>query len=102
MSLKDILHPKSLKYLLTDLAQRIANIKGGDYSAKSKIYELQIICKDKSVIWTELSTTFNISDKGEIEEMIGVNRNINERKLIQEKIEQNELRLASLLKMQMM
>jgi two-component system, OmpR family, phosphate regulon sensor histidine kinase PhoR len=98
MSLKDILSPESLKHLLTDLAKRIVNIKGGDYSAKSKIYELQIICKDKSLIWTELSTTFNISDQGEIEELIGVNRNINERKLIQEKIEQNELRLASLLK----
>ncbi|MEI6851347.1 MAG: PAS domain S-box protein [Bacteroidota bacterium] len=98
MNLKDILPPTTLKYLLTDIARRIARIKAGEYSAKIKSYELQVVCKDKSVIWTELSTAFNQNEKGEIEEMIGVNRNIHERKLFQEKIQQNELRLASLLK----
>jgi PAS domain S-box-containing protein len=98
MSFTDILPPRSLKYFLTDLGRRIVKIKRGDDSARSKSYELQVICKDKSIIWTELSTSINLSEKGDIEEMIGVNRNINERKLIQEKIQQNELRLASLLK----
>ncbi len=98
MNLEDILPTDSLKYLLSDLGRRIVKIKRGDNSVKSKSYELQVICKDKSVIWTELSTSFNMNENGEIEEMIGVNRNIHERKLIQEKIQQNELRLASLLK----
>lgn len=98
IKLNDILPTEFLKYLLTDLAKRNVNLKRGDTSAKSRSYELQVICQDKTLLWTELSTSINLDEKGEINEMICVNRNIHERKIIQEAIKLNELRLASLLR----
>ena len=98
MDLKELLTPESFKCLLIDLAKRMVNFKNDQNTNRSKIYEIEVVCKDGSKIWTELSTTFNVNEQGEIEEIIGVNRNIHERKIIQEKEKQNELRLASLLK----
>jgi PAS domain S-box-containing protein len=98
MDLKDI-HPiESYNYLFSDIDLRIKEISKGNNSNRSKSYELQLICKDNSLLWTELSTSFNINENNEVVEMIGVSRNISERKTIEEKIKQNEIRLASLLK----
>lgn len=60
------------------------------------INELQQICKDGRIIWTEVSMKFRYNKRGEIE-LVGVSRNIDERKKLQEELQHNQEQLSEAL-----
>ncbi len=72
--------PKSANILISELPQSIANYYSGKVSDKSIIFELQQICKNGDYIWVEVSLTFLLDKAAKIVEIIGVSRNIEQRK----------------------
>lgn len=56
------------------------------YKDKSRLLELEFLCKDGSTIWTEAKVTFIRNENDEPVGMLGVTRDISERKIAEEKI----------------
>ncbi len=61
------------------------------------IGELEQWCKDGSTVWIELVASFITDDKGEIKEILGVSRNINERKKTEKALHESEEKYRNLL-----
>jgi PAS domain S-box-containing protein len=59
------------------------------------IDEIQQPCKDGRIIWVEVSTKFKYNNVGEIE-IIGVSRNIDQRKHFEKELQQNAAQLSEL------
>lgn len=94
-----IISTVDLRSIYSDILKRIRAIRNsGDKTAFSKNYEFQLIKKNSSRLWVELSTTLKQNFNGEIEEMIGVSRNIQKRKTIEQAVIQTEKRQNILLK----
>jgi len=74
------LSPESANSMINELTQTIANYYSGKESDKSIIFELQQSCKNGQYIWVEVSVTFLTDEAAKIVEIIGVSRNIEQRK----------------------
>ena len=83
-SLSDVVTPASLSRLQGKLAQRLAAFTAGDTSVLMMIEEVDQIRKDGTVISTEVVTNFVIDDQGTPIEIVGVSRDISERKRAEE------------------
>jgi PAS domain S-box-containing protein len=96
-SVEDALEEKSAHYVLTELPKRMAEFYSGNRAQKVSRQELQQRCKDGSLIWVEFTTMFKIDGDGKITDIIGITRNINERKQAEIEIQQknNELSLIN-------
>jgi len=64
----------------------------------TRTVELEEICKDGSIIWTEVGMTFLRDDKGVANGIIGVTRNITDRKRAQDALRKSESQLANAVK----
>jgi signal transduction histidine kinase/CheY-like chemotaxis protein len=74
-------------------------MKTGDYK-KSSVFEIQQYRKDKSLIWTEIRSSFEINDKGEPVGIYGVTRDISSRKIAEEEKEQLKSKIQQTHKME--
>jgi PAS domain S-box-containing protein len=94
-TLEDALTPDSVllvnEAITKDLSNFIANPELRNYY----INEIQQYCKNGEIIWVEVSTQFRYGPTGDIE-IVGVSRNIEERKKAEAKILENEVELRSL------
>jgi PAS domain S-box-containing protein len=94
-TLEDALTPDSVllvnEAITKDLSNFIANPELRNYY----INEIQQYCKNGDIIWVEVSTQFRYGPTGDIE-IVGVSRNIEERKKAEAKILENEVELRSL------
>ncbi len=61
------------------------------------IGELEQWCKDGSTVWIELVASFITDDNGEIKEILGVSRNINERKKAEKAYKESEQKYSNLI-----
>ncbi|HVN95637.1 MAG TPA: PAS domain S-box protein [Syntrophorhabdaceae bacterium] len=61
---------------------------------RTRIVEVELYCKDGSTIWTEVKTSAVRNSKGEAVEVIGIARDITERKQMEEALRGSELRLS--------
>ena len=59
------------------------------------VAQIQQPCKDGSIIWVEVATQFQFNSAGEIE-ILGVSRNIDERKKMEEELRRSEIELREL------
>ncbi len=89
------LTPESLKQVLESLAAELA-IDGqpGVDPNRSRIDEWEQPCKDGSLIWTEARTRFIRDDQGRPVKVLGVSRDIRERKIAQAALNAEKERLA--------
>ncbi|MGB9937258.1 MAG: PAS domain S-box protein [Methanobacterium sp.] len=85
-SMEDVLTPESYQYIAENLPRRIKGFLSGDESFKTQMHEVNQTCKDGSIVSTEVVTTLLTNDKGEVNEVLGVSRNINERKEDEEEL----------------
>jgi len=92
-SLEESIDRESFLKIQRDLPRRIQDFYNGIEAARTAITQLQQPCKDGSWKWVEIVTTFVTDEKGEISEMIGVSRDITERKKIELSLIENELLL---------
>ena len=59
------------------------------------VTQIQQPCKDGSIIWVEVATQFQLNQAGEIE-VLGVSRNIDERKKMEDELRRSEIELLEL------
>lgn len=79
-SLNEAITPESMKYIVENLPIRIQEVYNGNESLRIMTNEVYQLHKDGSIVPTEVVTTL-ISDKtGKITEILGVTRNITQRK----------------------
>ncbi|MBW2409860.1 MAG: response regulator [Deltaproteobacteria bacterium] len=81
MPLNKILVPESYEKATEIIAEElmIENAGGAD-PIRSRTVELQEYCKDGSIIWIEVTASFLRDNQGEVASILGVTRDISERK----------------------
>jgi diguanylate cyclase (GGDEF)-like protein/PAS domain S-box-containing protein len=90
--------PASLELARKTLAEQLAmeRMEGVDPNRSTKM-ELEMYCKDGSTIWTEMSMVFLRDSDGKPTGILGVTRNISERKRMEEEIRRRNQELAAFL-----
>jgi PAS domain S-box-containing protein len=79
-SMEQALTPDSFRYVVGGLGPRIAALEAGDDSAAVVVSEVEQPCKDGSVVATEVTTTFLRDAAGRIDRILGVSRDVTERR----------------------
>jgi PAS domain S-box-containing protein len=82
-SLQEILLPDSFKRATEVIAEELAEEEHDietDHS-RSRVLELEEYCKDGSTIWIEVTASFLRNDSGEVVNILGVARDISDRKM---------------------
>lgn len=82
--------PESYLEIQNELTMRINMLLNGEEKARTNVRQLQQPCKDGSWKWVEIVSTLVVNENGEIKEMLGVTRDITERKRIELSILENE------------
>ena len=80
MLLPETLEEKSASFVMSELPKRLADYKNGIQIAKTETHELQQLCKNGAPVWIEITIMFKTDQQGQINELLGVTRNIDERK----------------------
>jgi PAS domain S-box-containing protein len=80
-----VMTPASLAHVEADLPGRIQRFLNGDPGAVTQIDEIEQGRKDGSTVWTEVSTTLILTPEGTID-VVGVSRDITERRRIEQQI----------------
>jgi len=83
-TMAETLTPESLQKTTALIQERLASIKPGDTSSNTSIILADQPCKDGSVVSTEAAGTLVFDEKGTPVEIIGVTRDITERKKAEE------------------
>jgi PAS domain S-box-containing protein len=89
LTLSDLLTPKSLETSRQRIAQRMAD---GNME-ETLLFELELVRKDGSTFWAEVSSTPTTDEEGNITGFLGVTRDISERKKAEEALKESEERL---------
>lgn len=89
---ENFIAPSSRQLLIADLPRRIKQFLKNTQQPGYYRDEVEQQCKDGSTVWTETSTTFVCNDDGTID-IIGVSRNISERKKAELQLRESEERL---------
>ncbi len=88
--LEEQVDPESYLEIQNKLTMRINMFLNGEEKARTNVRQLQQPCKDGSWKWVEIVSTLVVNDNEEIKEMLGVTRDITERKRIELSILENE------------
>jgi len=80
MAPKDFIVTDSFQQMNTDTADRIKAMESGDTSARIQISSLDLKRKDQTIVPVELVTTLVLNDQGSVSSIVGVVRDISERK----------------------
>jgi PAS domain S-box-containing protein len=92
----DVMTFESFKYISENLPHRINAFLSGDESQRVSTTLVDQIHRDGSIIPTEVVTTLLVNEKGQIKEILGVSREISERKMIEESLIESESLLRGL------
>ena len=84
--------PQSYQSIAADLPNRLAAFMSGDLSERIRTDEIDQVHKDGSIIPTEVVTTLISDESGKVVEVIGVSRDIRERKLAEQALRESEER----------
>ena len=97
-SIQDILETSSYEDISKNLPKRINLLKSGNKSAQVMVNYLNIIHKNGRIVPTEVVTTLLVDEDGQVNEILGVSRDISERreseKKIQKLMQRNEYAMA--------
>ncbi|MFP3870482.1 MAG: PAS domain S-box protein [Syntrophobacteria bacterium] len=92
---EDILTPASLQVARRAFAEELARKQEHDAS-RQRTLELELKCKDGSTVWTEVKTKILFDPEGQPTGILGVSRDITERKRAEEKLHTYQEQLRSL------
>jgi PAS domain S-box-containing protein len=100
MRLEELLPPASHAKVGEILANQLAlGAETGDYH-RSTVFDLEVYCKDGALIWTEVKASFEVDADGKPVGIIGVSRDISERKRAQKEKEALQEKLERSRKME--
>jgi PAS domain S-box-containing protein len=89
-TIQETMSPASLEVARKALAEELALERAGQADPlRSRKIELEMYCKDGSTIWTEMNTTFLRDSDGRPIGILGVTRDISERKRVEEALRQS-------------
>jgi diguanylate cyclase (GGDEF)-like protein/PAS domain S-box-containing protein len=93
LTIEETLTPASLEVARKALAEELApgKMETGDLS-RSRTLELEHTCKDGSTVWLEVTTTFLRDADGQPIGLLGVSRDVSERRQAAEALEESEKR----------
>ncbi len=100
-TLEDVLTPASLEVAMKAFAEGMAaeEMEQKDLS-RSRSVELESYCKDGSTVWTEVKVTGLRDPGGRLVGLLGVTRDVSERKGAEESLRQSETQLRQSQKME--
>jgi PAS domain S-box-containing protein len=88
LTVNDILTPQSLETAITRMAAHMAHgDKTGDYRVADR-FELELNCKDGATIWAEIVASATLGQDGKPTGILGVTRDITERKQLEARLQQ--------------
>ena len=96
LSAEETVTPESLKMLLARLAFHVDALAKGDESARTVTMEIDQLHKDGHLIPSEISVTLLTNDQREIVQVIGVTRDITERRKVEEEAREKERLVATM------
>ena len=96
-TLDDMLTPESARYARKLLQESLQAFSAGDQSYRVNRSEYDQPCKDGTVIPVEVVTTLVTDETGRITTLIGISRNISERRKAEAALRQSEQRYRSLI-----
>ncbi len=97
-SLKDVLSADSYESTMQDFNRAIERFRQGDHSEPSTVREMNLTTKDGSNIWTEVASSLVMNEDNVIE-LVGIARDITERKKVENELRENEVRFRMLLEL---
>lgn len=97
-SIKEGLTPESFEFITRNMPGRIEAYRKGENRAKTTITELGQYHKNGSVVFIEAMTTLVPDSDGKINRILGVSRDITERKKTQEELMKSEANLSTAMK----
>jgi len=97
LSVDETLTPASMEVVMKTLADELARENGGQKDVhRSQTLEFEQYCKDGHTIWTEATMTFLRDPDGRPVGILGVTRDITERKRAEETLQKSEERYRDL------
>jgi PAS domain S-box-containing protein len=93
-SIEEVLTPESYHLITEQLPVRLAAFAAGDQTMHSLTSLVDQPCKDGSIVSTEVVTTLLVDDHGQVSEVLGVSRDITERKKVEAALRKSEASLA--------
>jgi PAS domain S-box-containing protein len=95
-NMQEVMTPSSYKSISETLPYRIAALEAGDASVRVETHEVDQRHKDGSIVPTEVVTTLFQNNAGKVKQVIGISRDISERKKAADALRRSEtnLRLA--------
>jgi PAS domain S-box-containing protein len=95
-SLQEVMTPASIDLINIQFPQRLQDFLAGDHKATTQRHEIEQLCRDGSTVWTEVNTKLLVGDNGEIQ-ILGLSRDISERKKAEELQRASEEKYRSLI-----
>jgi PAS domain S-box-containing protein len=89
-SMRDILSPESYAIYSNDLRQRIMAFQKGDELSRMQTYIVDLKRNDGTFVTTEVATTLMADGNGEVRQLLGVTRDISQRKRAEQKLQESE------------
>jgi PAS domain S-box-containing protein len=90
--LSEVLTEDSYNLIVSKIPDRIKSLSNGDESSRIRIHEVDQIAKDGRIIHTEVVTTLLQDSRGNMNEVVGVSRDISRRKLAEEALQETQER----------
>ena len=87
---EDVLTPASMEVATAGIRDLLRVLETGASYPIHEMRELEQVCKDGSTVWTEVVTTTLHGENGELEGILGVSRDISERRQARADLEANE------------
>ncbi len=97
-TMQEVLTPASFKMVTESLPARIAAMESGDASAHVQMHEVDQLGKNGTIVPTEVVTTLLRNDSGKVKQIIGISRDISERKKAADELRRSLDEKVSLLK----
>lgn len=97
-TIKETVTPAFHEIIMKALAEEMEIEKAGEADPlRSRTLELEARCKDGSTLWTEARMSFLRDEDGRVTGILGVTRDISERKRAEEELQQSYTRLQTAL-----
>jgi len=91
-STEEVFTSRSLDLIKTSIAATLARFRAGDTSVNPRLYELEVICRDGSVIWTESLVRGIFDGDNKFQAFMGITRDITAMKKVDLALKENEQR----------
>jgi PAS domain S-box-containing protein len=95
-SLADVLDQDSLAMIEASIPARMQRFYSGDETGRVQTYVVKQPCKDGSLISVEVATSLLTNENGEVTEILGVSRDITQRKQMETYLQEREERFRKI------